>query len=459
MSTDTSSSDALLKLPGGKVVPLLKKTNTALNHDFCPWANRWVYWLKNPFWCLVLALSLSLACGIFLSPAALFVSAILMLIVAIGVSLPWLAVRGIDVHLAFDIRRSRVGQPVLIRLKVRNRWPWPVWGLSVVRGFALRTVMDTDEGVSLARVPGWSTVEYSWQFIPQVRGRYPLTVAEVETAFPFGLYRASRAARVDGHVIVWPKTVSLSGLPDAADERHSEDQLADRRAGEFGDMLGTRPFRQGDSLRRVHWAQTARQQQLIVCERQAPATSVVRVTLDLSSASHPQCDPQQRRRTDSVELAVQVAASVCESLHRQHSRVELMLGDDLYVAGEGAAGFHRLLDALAQAGLSHPAGMLNRANASSGFGIFITTPVGYRLRGQGAPRQHVITVSDGSAMQQAVSPSAMSGISQSAVRSVGGTDAKEGVPGKAVGVWIELKQPEEVETLLPRRWKGACNAR
>lgn len=432
MSVDSLVLASLMKAPVRRVLPLLERSNSVLNHDFCPSFNRWIYWLKNPFWCLMLAIALSLVCGICLSPSALFLTAILSTVLAVGVLLPWLAMRGIDVHLTFDVRRGRVGQPVLIRLKVRNRWPWPVWGLSLVRGFALRDSADSSEGVSLARVPGWSTVEYSWQFVPQTRGLYPLTAAEVETAFPFGLYRAMKQATVDGSVIVWPDTVLLSGLPDAAEVRYSEDQLGDRRVGEFGDMMGTRLYRQGDSLRRVHWAQTARQQQMIVCERQAPATSTVQVTVDLSFASHAQCDPSQRHQDDSVELAVQVAASVCESLHRQQSRLELLLGDNVYSAGEGMSGFQRMMDALAQASLSDSVGRRSRMVSGDAFGILVTTPLGMRMHGAAFSRKHVITVSDDSALQSTVAD---------------------------VSRWIALASRQEVKEVLPRRWKGACNVR
>ncbi len=173
--------------PTDQLLPLLQQTNNALSHDFCPWANRWVYWLKNPLWSLLLAAGLSSLCGICLKMEALFITVILLTIAGVGVALPWLAMRGVDVHLMFDIRRSRVGQPVLIRLRIRNRWPWPMWGLSLVRGFALRDTSDTDEGVCLARVPGWATAEFSWPFVPQDGGLYPLVAPEVETGFPFGL--------------------------------------------------------------------------------------------------------------------------------------------------------------------------------------------------------------------------------------------------------------------------------
>lgn len=419
--------------PSERLVPFLQQTNTALSHDFCPWANRWVYWLKRPIWGMLLATGLSLACGIFLKTEALFITAILLLIAGVGVLLPWLAMQGIDAHLTFDIRRSRVGQPVMIRLRVRNRWPWPVWGLSVLRGFALREVTNTEEGVSLARVPGWATVEYSWPFVPQIRGMYPLTAPEVETGFPFGLYRAARKATVDGHVVVWPRTVMLSGLPDAAETRQSDEQLADRRVGDFGDMLGTRSFRQGDSLRRVHWAQTARQQELIVCERQAPATTAVRVTLDVDRGSHPNCDAAERHATDTVELTVQVAASVCESLHRQHCRIELVLNDQLLVAGKSAGSFCRMMDALALAALADSTSTSNyRRAASTNFGITVTTPMGLQSRGRQFSGQHTICVSDGSTVQQSL---------------------------PTTGAWISLEESKDVDAVFPRRWKGACDVR
>ena len=434
MSFSSIESQAVSSLRQSRLELLLnwlQQTNAALNHDFCPGANRWVYWLKNPLLSLLLAAGISLLCGVFLKTEALFITAILLLVAGVGVALPWLAMRGVDVHLAFDTRRSRVGQPVLVRLRVRNRWPWPIWGLSLVRGFALRDTNDTDEGVSLARVSGWSTAEYSWSFIPQVRGCYPLAVPEIETGFPFGLYRASRNTTVDGHVVVWPKTVMLAGLPDAVESNQSDDQLADRRVGDFGDMLGTRAFRSGDSLRRVHWAQTARQQQMIVCERQAPATTSVRVTLDVEAASHPDVAPSERDPMNSLELAVQVAASVCESLHRQHCRVELSLNDQLLIAGESATSFQRLMDVLSQSTLANRQSQTSRRRDSQSFDIVVTTPHGVSRNGLKRHGQHVISVSDN----------------------------WTSTATSSTGSWISLGISADAGLHLQRQWKGACNVR
>ncbi len=424
-------SDELTTHSGGRSIGWFLRMDSALNHDFCPWANRWVYWLKNPFWDLVLAVVASAACGVLLNSYAFCLTGILLLITGVGVIFPWLTMRGIDGHVAFDVRRTRVNRPVLVRLQIRNRWPWPVWGLSVVRGFAVRDTADTAEGVSLARVPGWSTVDFSWQFVPVRRGRYPLMLPEVETGFPFGLYRASRATTVEGHLVVWPQTVALAGMPDACETNRADDDLADRRVGDFGDILGTRPFRDGDSLRRVHWAQTARQQMLIVTERQAPAMTSVRVTLDSDPASYRgMSSPGAEDRL--FELCVRVAASVCESLHRQHSRVELVTGDQLLAAGEAATGFDRLMDALAQVTLAERPGLRRHRGWSEadGFRIAVTTPAGLSGPSCRWNGQHVITVA---------------------------VEAERETSGGRL--WIRLEGSDAVDRMLPRLWKGACSVR
>ncbi|MCH2211045.1 MAG: DUF58 domain-containing protein [Fuerstiella sp.] len=403
MSTDPSVS------VGRKSVALLEKADSALSRDFCPWANRYVYWLKNPVSVLGLAIVGSMLCGIFLNPFVFFLTGLLLLITAMGVALPWIAVKGIRCNVMFDVPRTRVGQPVIVRLAIQNRWPMPVWGLSLIRGFSSNASVEGDEGVALARVPGWSTVEYSWSFEPRKRGLYPNETAMVETGFPFGLYRAQKEAVVDGNIIVWPATVRLKGVPDANDAQPTEDEFSDRRVGDFGDIMGTRPFRDGDSLRRVHWAQTARQQSLIVTERQAPAVTSVRVVLDLTDHSHLHANNR------FVESCVTAAASVCESLHLQHARVELSIGSELSAAGNSSSSFSRVMDKLATAATCNDSPQ--HPSRRTGFEIRVTTE-----QGTLADHPHQIVV---------------------------GTNHP--------AAWIAINDEEELGSHLPERWRRVCH--
>ncbi len=344
----------------------LRKLGSSMENDFCPWANKWVYWMKNPFWSILLAAIAAGICAYGLN-AWLWIPAAGLLLIAIGgLVLPLLAVRGIDLTVYFDVRRTEVGQPVVVRLGAKNRWWFPVWGLSIIRGLSTDNSVNSNEGVSLARVPSRSEVEYQWEFTPTRRGEYPLEQIEVETGFPFGLIRASRPAKVHGSLTVWPRTVMLKGLPDAA-ESHADDELSPRRAGHFGDIIGTRAFREGDPLRRVHWAQSARRQTLIVTERQAPQSSMVRVLVDLSEASHRDVSD------DTTECLISTAASICRSLHEQHCRVECYIADKVFVAGEVSFSYHRMMDEFAVCEVGSDRHTSRRA---SGFEIVVTTAHG-----------------------------------------------------------------------------------
>ena len=172
---------------------VIHKFATALSTDFCPSANRWVYWLKNPFWLLVLAVAGSVICGAMLNPMIFALTALLVIVTAVGAGLPWLAIRGISCDVLFDVKRVRFGEPALVRLRIRNRSFFPVWGLSCIDGFAqagqANAATDSDDGLAFGRIRGRATIEYTWPFVPKHRGLYPVNEAiKVETSFPFGLF-------------------------------------------------------------------------------------------------------------------------------------------------------------------------------------------------------------------------------------------------------------------------------
>jgi uncharacterized protein (DUF58 family) len=323
---------------------LLASLSRALTTDFCPRANRWVYWLKNPFWLLVLATAASAICGIVLNPLVFVLTAILVVVTIIGTALPASMVRGTDIRVAFESARCSVGETTRIRLTICNRLPIPVCGLTLVRGFVRGHDQEgdsTDAGVSLARVPMRSTVDVIWHFTPRHRGCYPTEPPRVETSFPFGLFRASCPVDVSGSLTVWPQTVELDGIPDGSAIRFSHDRFSDRREGDFGDAVGTREFRSGDSLRRIHWAQTARHQRLITIQRQAQETSLVVVNADFSQ------EPGSHASEQSDESVIRAVASICRSLHRQHARVVLHLNGESISGDTSISGLNRMMDALA----------------------------------------------------------------------------------------------------------------
>lgn len=408
-----------------------------LNTDFCPWANRWVYWLKHPLWILVLALAASLACGWIVNAGVFLLSAALLVVIGLGIGWPWIALRGIRCSVTFGSSRGREGEAVEVRLVVTNRRPWPVWGVSVARGF--QSDADPHTGVALARIGGWAQTEFTWQFRPQQRGVYPLQPPQVETSFPFGLYRAARPLESCERLIVWPQSVSLGMLPDSVELKPRDDRGSDRRAGDFGDMLGTRAFRDGDSLRRVHWAQTARHGRLIVCERQAPASCALRLVVDVAWESH-----SGAGAVSTLEQTLRVAASICESLHRQHAHVECLIGSERLSIGSSSRDLRRCLDALAEVpagGVAATTTGLSLQIASRGLPqVTVTTAAALRQdarHGQAAFGQRIIVIDEAEQHRGSVPASAA---------------------GSVVRPWIELPADQPIADFFPVLWRRACHA-
>jgi len=423
-------SDAVDSGDSVRAAGLLRVVERGLNSDFCPKLNRFVYWMKEPFWCLVMAVVLSLLVGLLVNPAAFLVTALLFAAGCVGAVFPWLSLSGLDCDLTFDQQRGRAGQPLLVRLRIVNRRPWPAWGVSLIRGFAAAG----SNGVSLGRIPGWSQVEFSWPFVPQQHGVWPSVAPELETGFPFGMFWARRAVTCRGTAIVWPAEGDLRGVPEAVSCMTHDDCVSSLRPGDAGDLLGTRPFRRGDSLRRVHWIQTARQQQLIATERQSMARSRVLLELDTSLSSHGAGGGAElsEDRNQSLLLAGLVAGQVCESLHRQGCDLEVRVGGQVLGSGGSVAGFRRQMDAISAARLSSdavgmPGGKPGVTAGADGV-ILVTTRRALQQSPQLVRRYRVICVEE---------------------------TAGELVP--IPGLWLSVTGRAGVERDLPRRWREVCH--
>jgi len=99
---------------------------------------------------------MSLLVGLFIGPQGYVLAAAIAGVMVLGVAWPWVAMRAVRCEMTFPQRRAREGDVVRVLVRVRNRFPWPVWGLSIERGF----FVDPDAtgaavpALALARVIG-----------------------------------------------------------------------------------------------------------------------------------------------------------------------------------------------------------------------------------------------------------------------------------------------------------------
>ncbi|WP_221798396.1 DUF58 domain-containing protein [Oceanobacter mangrovi] len=155
------------------------------------------------------------------------------------------------------------------------------------------------------------------------RGEFTVSQVRVGCSWPFGLKTHYRIIDIEPAVIrVYPERFRIRQLPDFAsqmDDIH-EHQFASQQFAEH-EYAGLREHRHGDPLRKIHWAASARYQQLMVKEFDSYADAEFLLVLDTQPASNlgeaPRC---------SFELAVSIAASLMQWAQHHHMPMRLIAG-------------------------------------------------------------------------------------------------------------------------------------
>ncbi len=196
--------------------------------------------------------------------------------------------------------------------------------------------------------PGERTV-LRYTLRPARRGEYQLGPLAVRLCDPFGFCELPRGFASDDRLLVTPETIPLPRV-DPHGRWTAGSAVRGSGAGSSGeDDLGTRPYRFGDELRRVHWRTTARVGELSVRREEQPRQGSVLLVLDVRPGSW----PAVRGREDGFETAVSVTASVASALSAAGSGVRLVTlrGEQIATVAAGrwssTTDLNRLLDRLA----------------------------------------------------------------------------------------------------------------
>lgn len=313
--------------------------------DFCPWVNRYVYWLKEPIGWFAIAFVSSLLIGLQISSVGWVLATVLGGVITVGMAWPWVVVRAARCELRPGLAEIHEGEECDLVLAVRNRLPLPLWGLAV-EGYLDRRGDDASPTIALACVPMASDAEYRLRVAPSLRGCYPVVAPKITCSMPFGLWTARRELAAFVPLTVFPRISQVHDDPDLVGGRVCETGDG-TRVGQSGEPQGVREFRSGDRLRNVHWVHTARTGKLTVCERGGPQQQQVDLILDIAIRATLDAEERAYLR-ESLARRVRVAASLAFALHGRHVPVRLVIGGVVTPLATGATGRRRLLTTFAE---------------------------------------------------------------------------------------------------------------
>jgi uncharacterized protein (DUF58 family) len=201
----------------------------------------------------------------------------------------------------------------------------------------------------------------------QAHARYRLSVAERGTHLvgplvlrrsdPFGVASWSSAALSPSTLVAFPHVDDVAPPPGTVADAPLGGPLHRGESGRHEDFATLRAYVEGDDLRLVHWASTAKYDVLVVREDEAPRSRCTTVLLDLRHDVH---------QPASLEAAVSAAASVAAACWRQGAPVRVVTTGGLHTtAADGEGDIEAVLAHLAAVGAG-PGRSLADVAASTG---------------------------------------------------------------------------------------------
>ena len=137
-------------------------------------------------------------------------------------------------------------------------------------------------------VPALGQASVQLGLLPPRRGWHAVPAIQVETVFPFGLFRAWTVWRPAARLLAWPRPeAGAPPLPPTASTA-SDERATRRSAG--SELDGVRPWRRGDTMRMVVWKKVARSGELV--SRETAGSAQREQWLDWTDTAGG--DPEQR---------------------------------------------------------------------------------------------------------------------------------------------------------------------
>ncbi|MBN1976055.1 MAG: DUF58 domain-containing protein [Anaerolineae bacterium] len=174
------------------------------------------------------------------------------------------------------------------------------------------------------------------------RGVHLFPPVELSSRAPFGFFRRQRRIDLPTRVLVYPEVRRLQRFR-LLDHRLAL-EFVRPRAGVGTEILGVRPFRSGDSPRRIHWRSVARTGRLI--SKEFVDESRPGLTLILDVCRHPY--PPTASKHTPFEWAVKVAASIGDYTQRCGYPLHLLADGDAWPPPGGPVVQMQLLEYLAR---------------------------------------------------------------------------------------------------------------
>ena len=238
----------------------------------------------------------------------------------IGYLWAWVQSRGLETQVQEISKHPQVGQTVHLKVTVREKFGLPRLGVRARLLGDFATPEDEDFRLAPKGTSAWTVSAPCRR-----RGMNTLGSLAMVSADPSGLVRMECRVGQPQSILVYPRTVGLSQVV-------VHGQLSGGETGGVGHLTGHSPtvsnvrkYVPGDSLTHIHWATTARLDQLMTKEFEGAGINEILLFVDMHG-------PSQVGKGDdgTEEYSVAIAASLAKALIDEGHSVGLVAQGDQY---------------------------------------------------------------------------------------------------------------------------------
>lgn len=299
---------------------------------------------------LMAILSLIIVAAMLKSTNLYYMASVLMTLPGFSYLIGWFTLRGLEFEreLPGVLWEGETGEVVY---SIKNPTRYARFFLSVSESFP-DWIEAQDQEPPLFNVAARDSTRIAHVVRFLKRGVFKATSFTVQAIDPLGIFTFTKSFPCEGEIIVYPRPRRLDPLPLSGADRYGwqEFTITAPRGGSV-EPDGVREYVPGDSLRRIHWRQTARTGRLAVLEFEESQSIQIAIYLDLARGT----DTGKELET-TLEYAVRFAASAAQQALRQGAGIRLLMPtfDEAPLAisagagGRGESHFLTILDTLAR---------------------------------------------------------------------------------------------------------------
>jgi len=206
------------------------------------------------------------------------------------------------------LRIALIGQPLEVSITLVNNSRWPRF---TVIGFDYFPAASHEAGyqeMCFVSVRGKSEVSLKYEALPSLRGDWRIGPFYFWGGDPFGFFKHERLVEIYTELIVVPVPfrIRMNAL-DSISRRPKDEAATISKAGESVEFLGVREYREGDSMRKIHWISSARTGELITKQFELNVASTLSFLLVNTQEMSVGMEPEKTPLEDSLRIIISLA--------------------------------------------------------------------------------------------------------------------------------------------------------